>query len=794
MPRPRARRPWRLVAIAVALVALPLPLTTLVAGASDARISVAGLAPVPTKDVVVNKVITTSFDLALRQQHAGELSSFIASLSNTASTNYHRFLTPREYAQRFGASAATVNAVRTYFQQYGLHVGALSAGHNVLHVTGTTTEIARAFDSPVETVSLAGGVLDAHFTATASLPHALGRDVTAVAGLSTVAPEVTNVSLSHAVATAGTCVSAGPSSGTQPNSVGGYTLQQQAELYGLNTEWSTGNTGVGQTIGVYELATYNASDVATYTSCYSLSPSITSINVDGGPTSTDNADNAPDEATLDVEETAGLAPGADIEVYQGTQNGSGPTDIYSEIASQDSATIITTSWGICEQDTDGSAQVEQPIFEEMAAQGQTVVAAAGDDGSSDCEDVQGGSTSALAVDDPSSQPYVTGVGGLTVNDINPLSETVWNDDCTSQNCGAGGGGVSTLWSRPTWQVAPGINTATETMRMVPDLSVMAAPSTGFIQYYTGTGSGFCQHSCSGGWGGIGGTSIGAPLVSSLLATAAQACGISRLGFVNPELYAMATTGYVDVTTGTNDLYNVGEYSAGPGYDMASGLGSPDGAAFFAGLCPASYSPTESSFAVSSLTGVVDTAGPTITATLRSTDGDPLTDAQVNVSASAPGGPLSIDQVDGAAASPGSASSTVTSNASGVVSFSVGSGVAQNVDVTVTYEDQTIYAATLTFKLTASATVPSAPSIAKLTPLVGGFSLIIKPPTSSGGSAVTWYQYSLNGGKTWTALVKGSRSIDVTRLARSKAYRVYTRALNDVGASHASASKVVVTRS
>lgn len=167
---------------------------------------------------------------------------------------------------------------------------------------------------------------------------------------------------------------------------------------------------------------------------------------------------------------------------------------------------------------------------------------------------------------------------------------------------------------------------------------------------------------------------------------------------------------------------------------------------------------------------------------------------MNVSASAPGGPLSIDQVDGAAASPGSASSTVTSNASGVVSFSVGSGVAQNVDVTVTYEDQTIYAATLTFKLTASATVPSAPSIAKLTPLVGGFSLIIKPPTSSGGSAVTWYQYSLNGGKTWTALVKGSRSIDVTRLARSKAYRVYTRALNDVGASHASASKVVVTRS
>ena len=151
--------------------------------------------------------------------------------------------------------------------------------------------------------------------------------------------------------------------------MGGYTVQQQASLYGLTAEWTAGNTGVGQTIGVYELATYDASDVNTYDTCYGLAPTITSVSVDGGPTQSDNADNAPDEATLDVEETAALAPGAAIEVYQGTQNGAGPTDIYSEIASQDTATIVTTSWGICEADTDGSAQVEQPIFEEMAAAG-----------------------------------------------------------------------------------------------------------------------------------------------------------------------------------------------------------------------------------------------------------------------------------------------------------------------------------------------------------------------------------------------------------------------------------------
>lgn len=788
----RARRRWRVVALSATLVVLPLPVTTLVASASQARLSLSGLSPVPTSDTVVKTTITTSFDVALAQQHHGQLSSFITNLANPASKDYHHYLTPSQYAQRFGATRSTVRAVRGYFAGYDLRVGQLSKGRNVLRIVGTTAQIARAFDAPVETVRVSGGVLDAHFAAPASLPRAIAKDVTAVAGLSTVAPESTNDTTSRAVAIAGNCPSAGSSTGTTPTSVGGYTVQQQATLYGLGTEWATGNTGLGQTIGVYELATYNASDVSTYDACYGLAPGISSINVDGGPTQSDNANDAPDEATLDVEETAALAPGAAIEVYQGTQNGAGPTDIYSEIASQDTATIVTTSWGICEADTDGAAQVEQPIFEEMAAQGQTLVAAAGDDGSSDCEGVQGGSSTALAVDDPASQPYVTGVGGLAVNDIDPLSESVWNDQCTSSSCGAGGGGISTIWSRPSWQSAPGI-VAADTMRLVPDLSVMGDPSTGFIQYYTGAGSGFCHHSCSGGWGAIGGTSIGAPLVSSLIAVAAQACGVSRLGFVNPSLYAMATTGFVDVTSGNNDLYNVGEYNATPGYDEASGLGSPDGAAFFSGLCPTTYSPSESSFAVTSTSGVINTAGPTVTATLRNAAGNPLANSDVAVTATAPSGPLSIDSVSGSSTSPGEDTDTIASGASGVVSFTVGSAVAQDVAVTVTYNGQMIYSTTLSFAATATINAPSAPSIAKLAPIVGGFTLIVKPPSSNGGSAITWYQYSIDGGKTWKALAKGSRSVDVVKLAQGRAYRVYARAINAVGASLPSISKVVVTK-
>lgn len=794
LPRPR----WAVVALCGALVGLALPFATGPATASEARVEVAGLAPTPTRDVVVNKAITTSFDLALTQRHQAALASFISSVSNPASANYHHFLTPSEYAARFGATSASVSAVEHYFSAYGFHIGALSKGRNILHVTGTTSEIARAFDASVETLRVSNGGLDAHFTSDATLPKALAHDVTAVAGLDSVAPESTSLESVHAsaphVALPQTCPAAGSSSGTTPNSVGGYTVQQQAELYGFSNAWAAGDTGVGQTIGVYELATYDASDVATYFSCYGLSPMVTSINVDGGPTASDNADNAPDEATLDVEETAALAPGVGIEVYQGTNNNSGPTDTYSMMASNDTATIITTSWGICEAQTDGAAQAEQTIFQEMAAQGQTVVAAAGDDGSSDCEDTSD-PTSAAAVDDPASQPYVTGVGGLDVSDTNPLSETVWNDNCTQSDCGAGGGGQSSLWSRPSWQLAAGIDPETETMRMVPDLAVMGDPATGFIQYYTGTGSGFCRHSCSGGWGGIGGTSIGAPLVSDLIAVAAQACGVPRLGFVNPSLYAMATTGFVDVTTGNNDLYDIGEYSAGPGYDMASGLGSPDGAAFIDGLCPPAFSAAKSSFATSSTTGVALGAGPTVTATLRNASGGPIANTSVAITATGPGGNLSIDGIENTAAT-GTATSTAISNAEGVVSFDVESTVPQNVTVTIDYEGSAIYTTTLTFAATGAKvlTRPTAPTISTLSSLVGGFHLIVRPPASNGGSAIIDYEYSLNGGASWIALPRGVRSVDVTKLIKHHAYVVVARAINAEGASAASAAKRVVTRS
>ena len=790
-------RPSRLSGLGVVTLSLSLGALTLVATpvvASETRVVVANAAPVPAKDTVVDRTITTSFDLQLNQRHSSSLPGFITSLYDTASPAYHHFLTPRSYAQRFGASATTISDVRSYLSGFGLRIDTLSTSHVLARVSGTTSAIARAFDTPVETVRTAGGALVAQFARPATLPQSIARDVQSVVGLSSVMTPSTSLVSSHVtsrttshVALATTCSSAGTTS-TTPNSLGGYPATVQAQLYGLSGEYANGDTGAGQTIAAYELGLYDQADLATYFACYGLSPSITPVNVDGGPTG-----GYSEEATIDIEEAAALAPGAAIEVYQGPNNGSSPLDVYQQIADDDTATIVTTSWGICENDPSGGVDAEQPIFEQMAAQGQTVVAAAGDSGSSDCANNPDGYTpTTLAVDDPASQPLVTGVGGLSVTNTSPLAESVWNDGVSG---GAGGGGKSAIWSRPAWQTGPGITSA-DTTRLVPDLSTMADPNSGFIEYYTGTATGTvrCRQVCSAGWSAIGGTSIGAPLVSALVAVAAQACGSSRLGFINPQLYAMASAGvgFTDVTTGNNDLYNVGGYSAGVGYDMASGLGSPDGAPFFSGLCPTKLDAAKSTFSAPSASVPTGSAA-SLSATLVGANGSPVANAQIGVSASAASGAIEINADAASASGPGQASATVTSNSSGAADFTVTSNTAGPVTVTISYAGTTLHTATVTFSAAhVTGSVPGRPTITSLAALAGGFKLVVAPG-SVGSSPITVFQYSLNGGVTWSNFSAVSRSVSVSTLLRSHTYAVIVRARNAVGASTPSPPSRVTTR-
>ncbi len=242
----------------------------------------------------------------------------------------------------------------------------------------------------------------------------------------------------------------GPSPCAAATQSGGYTADQLASTYGLSSLYGIGDTGAGQAIGLFELEPFTASDITGYKSCYGLSNPITTVPVDGGASGPQHG-----EAALDIEDAAGLAPGSPIKVYSGPPNGAGPLDTYSAMVNDPTLKVISTSWGLCEPEIaaePGQQATETLLFAEAAANGQTVVAASGDSGSTDCFVPGVDNNTSVTVDDPADQPDVTGVGGTSL--LAPAStpaETVWNN-----GSGAGGGGVSSAFTQPGWQIGPGV--------------------------------------------------------------------------------------------------------------------------------------------------------------------------------------------------------------------------------------------------------------------------------------------------------------------------------------------------
>jgi hypothetical protein len=395
-------------------------------------------------------------------------------------------------------------------------------------------------------------------------------------------------------------------------SQGAYTADQIASSYGFADLYSRGSEGQGQTIAIYELESYDPGDIAAYQACYGTAAKLTNVSVDGGAGETGPGSG---EAALDIEQAIGLAPKATFLIYEapnsGTNSpGSGPYDLLNAIVAQDRAHVVSVSWGQCEQ-VQGSnvLSAESTLFEEAAAQGQSVVAATGDNGSEDCNNVSGVNNQ-LAVDDPGSQPFVTGVGGTTLTAPGPRpAETVWNHNngilsgpLVGQG-GAGGGGVSNAWNMPGYQsnaprslnvigrYSSGSSCANSRgdCRQVPDVAADADPARGYLFYWNGSGA---AQGMPQGWQAVGGTSAGAPLWAALLADAnsTRGCWGSAIGFANPALYRAAGMSYAgffnDIVSGNNDFTgaNSGLYPAGAGYDMASGLGSPKAGALAAALC------------------------------------------------------------------------------------------------------------------------------------------------------------------------------------------------------------------
>jgi Pro-kumamolisin, activation domain/Putative Ig domain len=560
--------------------------------------------------------------VALKPRNAAALSAYAQAVANPSSIDYRGYLTPAQFARRFGASPAELRAVRRGLEARGLRPGPVSAGGLSMSVTATAAQLDHGFSLSLRRVALRDG----HTAVAASSAPALGADaaagVQAVVGLNSLStPQPLLVRprqdsrrraplAERHVATGGPqpCSSAQSAASAE----GAHTADQIASAYGYSGLYAAGDRGQGTTVAVYELEPVDPSDLAAYQSCYGTHTQISYVKVDGGAGNGSGSG----EAALDIEQLIGLAADVNLVVYEGQNSdsgapGAGPYDTFKTIINQDRAQVVSVSWGECEQLLGaGNAAAENTLFEQAAVQGQSIVSAAGDSGSEDCDGDSDVPQTQLAVDDPASQPYVMGVGGTTLGAIGPRpTESVWNDGggllSPLLQPGAGGGGISNLWQMPPAQrdAAASLNVLGAGVtgsdcgapggycREVPDVAADADPATGYVIYWNGSGT---QPGQPTGWQAIGGTSAAAPVWAALIALADSSRGCAKsgpLGYVLPALYRAASSSYAsdfnDVQTGNNDFTktNGGLYAAGSGYDEASGLGSPNGAALASNLCP-----------------------------------------------------------------------------------------------------------------------------------------------------------------------------------------------------------------
>jgi subtilase family serine protease len=585
-----SRRPFAVGALALLAAVCPLAGAGVARAAADApRVTVQGVAPVPASAAVTSDLAPAKpidLTVALTPSDPAALAQYAQAVNTPGSPLYHQFITVDQFAQRFGADAQSTDALRDALAQAGLIVGSRSANGLELPVSGTAAQVESAFATDLQHVTLADGVASYADTTAPSLPQAAAGAVQDVAGLDSL-PVAAPAGLTAGSSVPNAAAPGGPSTCAGAQETGANTAQEIASAYGLNGLWAQGDVGTGTTVALFELEPYTASDVAAYQSCYGTSASVTNVSVDGGA-SCGNDPECGVEDELDIEDVAGLAPGAQIKVYEGPNSGNGALATYTAIVQDPTAKVVSTSWGLCEAaQSTSTVNAENTLFEEAATQGQAVFAATGDSGADDC----GGSGAPAGVDDPASQPFVTGVGGTALHGgVTP--ETVWNDGTGG---GAGGGGVSRRWAQPSYQTShvlsqsaitcptsPGAPTTTSSCREVPDVSADADPESGYAVFYANR------------WSVFGGTSAAAPTWASLVALADSSgycAGRSAIGFVNPILYGLPAGDFHDVTVGNNSYEGVSGYAAGSGYDMASGLGTPNGAALVPALCGASAGTT-----------------------------------------------------------------------------------------------------------------------------------------------------------------------------------------------------------
>jgi kumamolisin len=442
-------------------------------------------------------------------------------------------MTRAAFAKMHGPDAASVRLIKAFAVEFGL-TAEKTASPCTFALSGSQAAMEKAFGVSLEEWDWAGVSCRVR-EGSIYLPQELVGHVVAVLGLDTRPQAEPHLRVASARATN---VS--------------YTPVQVAQLYGF----PAGATATGQTIGIIELGGgFRTKDLNAYFKGLGLPvPSVTAVSVDGGKNAPTTASGADGEVMLDIEVCAAVAVGAKIAVYFAPNTDQGFVDAISAAVHDtvNKPSVVSISWGGPESSWTGQAMTAlDSACQAAAVVGVTITVASGDNGSTD-----GVAGTANHVDFPASSPHVLACGGtkLSGQGSTITSEVVWNE--TALNEGATGGGVSTVFPLPSWQTNAGVPAGG---RGVPDVAGDADPATGYQVLVDGQSM------------VIGGTSAVAPLWAGLIALA-NAQNKVAAGFVNPTLYGAGAKGaFRDITQGNN-----GSFSAGPGWDACTGLGSPVG--------------------------------------------------------------------------------------------------------------------------------------------------------------------------------------------------------------------------
>jgi kumamolisin len=483
-------------------------------------------------------------ELGFEWRDRAELERFVHAVRDPHSPLYQRYLTPKEFARRFAPPARQLAAAARYLRRAGLRVLRFAPSRLQLVAEGPAAKVARALDTSLIQVRDQRGT----HTVTAAapvLPAALGAQVVAV-GAATALQPPGGRAVRQAVAEAP------------------FEPAEIARLYGFDALHAAGVRGDASRASTIAIATafdYDPADLAAFWRAHGIDrdiASVESIAVEGTqqpPPVAGAMDSM--ETTLDVEWASAMAPGSRVLVYAGRDALSTTfLRIYDRIVTENRAAVLSTSWGRCENDYPNSylSQLDA-IFTRAAAQGITVIAAAGDRGAFEC----GGATPSVAL--PAAHPYVLAVGGTGLfPDADGFEERVWPGS---------GGGTSSRWPAPEWQMHP------SPKRVMADVAMNADPASGYLIVHGGS------------WYAAGGTSVGAPVWAALVALgnqARRAAGRAPLGLAAPQLCELAlaprlsAAPFADITGGDN-----GAFSAGPGWDFPTGWGAPHAAALVDGL-------------------------------------------------------------------------------------------------------------------------------------------------------------------------------------------------------------------